>query len=55
MERNGLLVLKLDVVSKAILRIVKAKINKQMPKINTTMVLHREETKMDAVMRWMVA
>jgi hypothetical protein len=58
MERDGLLVLKMDAVSrairKAIMKIVKALIDKQMPKVNASMVLQREEKKMDGVMTWIV-
>jgi hypothetical protein len=58
MERNGLLVVKMDTISralrKAILKIAKALIDKQIPKVNASVVLQREEKKMDGVMTWIV-
>ena len=47
MERNNLLVVKMDAVSraitKAIMKIIKALIDKQIPNINASVVLQREE------------
>ena len=52
MERDGLLVLKMDVVPiknnmEGNLRMFKVLIDKQIPKINATVVLHKKTTKMD--------
>jgi hypothetical protein len=56
--RNGLLVMKMDMVLRAMrmifLRIAKIIITKQMLKVNGIMVLPKEVMKMDGMMMWMI-
>jgi hypothetical protein len=58
MERHGVLILEMDVVSRVItksfLRIAMAVITKEMPKINKIVVLLKEAVKMDGMVPWMV-